>query len=55
MYPVLFYDPEIFYLCNKSHTGTSLLMACSSFQAKYCSDLPSETVSKIHLVDLAGR
>ena len=25
------------------------------FQAKFYTDMPSETVSKIHLVDLAGR
>ena len=26
-----------------------------SLQAKFFTDMPSETVSKIHLVDLAGR
>ena len=28
---------------------------CMFFQAKFYTDMPSETVSKIHLVDLAGR
>ena len=27
----------------------------SSLQAKFMEDMPSETISKIHLVDLAGR
>ena len=32
-----------------------MMVTFTPVQAKYCSGMPSETTSKIHLVDLAGR